>query len=99
MGFTQTTSDPYIYVSKDQEIFIIGMYDNDILLAGRSKQQIYEVKLALTENFNVKDFGELSYFLGVKIVQDCKAGTIWIGQPIYTGGVLKSSEEVWNGEL
>lgn len=89
MEFTQTTSDPCIYVSKDQEPFIIGICVDDILLAGRSKQQINEVKLALAENFNVKDLGELSYFLGVKIVQDCKAGTIWIGQPIYTEGILK----------
>ena len=84
MGFIQTTSDSCIYVSKDQKPFIIGIYVDDIVLAGRSKQQINEVKLALAENFNVKDFGELSYFLGVKIVQDCRAGTVWIGQPQYT---------------
>ena len=82
MGFTQTTSDPCIYVSKDQEPLVIGVYVDDILLAGRSTKQIKEVKLALAENFNVKD-------LGVKIVQNCKAGTIWIGQPIYTEGILK----------
>ena len=89
MGFTQTISDPCMYVSKDQEPFIIGVYVDDILLAGRSNKQINEVKLALAENFNVKDLGELSYFLGVKVVQNCKAGTIWIGQPIYTEGILK----------
>ena len=27
--------------------------------------------------------------MGVKRVQDCKAGTIWIGQPIYTEGILE----------
>ena len=76
MGFTQTTSDPCIYVSKDQEPFVIGIYVDDILLAGRSKKQINEVKLALAENFNIKDLGKLSYFLGVKIVQDSKAGIL-----------------------
>ena len=60
-----------------------------VLLAGRCKNQINEVKLALAKNFNVKDLGELIYFLGVKIVQDRKAGAIWIGQPIYTEGILE----------
>ena len=27
--------------------------------------------------------GKLHYFLGVKIVQDFDAGTIWLGQPAY----------------
>ena len=47
------------------------------------------VKLALAKNFNVKNLGELSYFPDVKIVQDRIAGTIWIGQLIYTEGVLE----------
>ena len=32
---------------------------------------------------------ELNHFLGVKIVQNHKTGTIWIGQRIYTEGILK----------
>ena len=39
----------------------------------------------------MKDLGELNYFLGVKIVQAHKAGTIWIGQPSYTERILKFS--------
>ena len=35
MGFNQRTSDPCIYVSTDQEPFVIGIYVDDILLAGR----------------------------------------------------------------
>ena len=89
MRFNQTTSDPCIYVSKGQEPFVIGIYVDDILLSGRCKNQINEVKLSLAKNFNVKNLGELSYFLGVKILQGRKAGTIWIGQPICTEGVLE----------
>ena len=47
MGFTQMPSDPCIYVSKAQEPFIIGIYVDDIALAGRDEKQIIEVKSAL----------------------------------------------------
>ena len=33
--------------------------------------------------------GELYYFLGVSIVQNHKAGNVWIGQPTYTENILK----------
>ena len=79
MGFVQTVSDPCIYVTKGPEPFIIGIYVDDILLAGKSEKQICEVKSALAERFDVKDLGELNHFLGVKIVQNHKTGTIWIG--------------------
>ena len=33
--------------------------------------------------------GELLYFLGTKVVQDHKAGRVWIGQQSYTENILK----------
>ena len=33
--------------------------------------------------------GELHYFLGVKVVQDQKAGCVWIGQQSYTENMLR----------
>jgi hypothetical protein len=45
MGFVQTTGDPCIYVKEEGgEIFIIAVYVDDILLAGKSDQEINEVK-------------------------------------------------------
>ena len=32
---------------------------------------------------------ELHYFLGVKVIQDLKAGTIWLGQPAYSENMLR----------
>lgn len=32
--------------------------------------------------------GELTYFLGVKIIQNKKTGSIWLGQKLYTESVL-----------
>ena len=57
------------------------MYVDDIVLAGKSDQRLAEVKQALANQFQVKDMGELHYFLGVKVVQDKESSDVWIGQP------------------
>ena len=89
MGFTQTTSDPCLYVSSEGEMFIIAVYVDDILLAGKSIERISEVKEEIAKRFKVKDMGELHHFLGVKVIQNPKAETIWMGQPMYIESTLK----------
>ena len=49
MGFAQSTSDPCIYTSTKGEVFIIAVYVDDILLAGKTDERIAEVKKALSE--------------------------------------------------
>lgn len=40
MGFVQSTGDPCLYISTTGEPFIIAVYVDDILLAGKSAQRI-----------------------------------------------------------
>ena len=92
MGFIQLRSDPCLYVSSDKEPFIIAMYVDDILLAGQTDHRISEVKKDLASRFDVKDMGEVHYFLGVNMIQDFKGGTVWIGQLSYAENIFKMSE-------
>ena len=62
---------------------------DDILLAGKSIWRISEVKEEIAKRFKVKDMGELHHFLGVKVIQNPKAETIWMGQPMYIESTLK----------
>ena len=75
-------------MSTDGEPVIIAVFVDDILIAGRTDERIAEVKSAIANRFDVKDMGNLHYFLGVKVVQDLEAGTIWIGQPAYTENLV-----------
>ena len=88
MKFVQTKGDPCLYVSTDGEPVIIAVYVDDILVAGRTDKRIAEVKTTIANQFDVKDMGKLYYFLGVKVVQDLEAGTIWMGQPTYTENLV-----------
>ena len=57
------------------------MHVDDIILACNSPAKMNVNKKQLSQKFEVKDLGALHHFLGVKIVQDMSAGTVWAGQP------------------
>lgn len=65
---------------------------DDIHLAG-SNERLAAVKQTLLQQFQMKDMGELHYFLGVKVILDHKTGSVWIGQQSYTENIQKDS--VW----
>ena len=88
MGFEQAKGDPCLYMASEGELFIIAVYVDDIVLAGSSDKQMVQVKETLAKQFQVKDMGELHYFLGVNIDQDKESDRVCIGQPAYTSSVL-----------
>ena len=60
-----------MYVKQSKESFLIlSLYVDDILLAGNDKEMIVATKVWLSSNFEMKDMGEASYVLGVKIFRD-----------------------------
>ena len=90
MDFTQSQNDPCIYHKNiGGEKFYIGVYVDDIILAGKMEQNLEEVKTALSTKFNIKDLGELNYFLGIKVDQKTQ-DSIWIGQSSHTKNLLKT---------
>ncbi len=90
MCFVQSSNDPCIYTASERETFLVGVYVDDIVIAGESSERITAVKKALSEKFDVKDLGELNYFLGVQVIQDSTCyGKVWLGQPTFTESVLK----------
>ena len=89
MGYVQSTSDPCIYTSAEGETSIIGVYVDDFVIAAETTEKIKEIKTALSQKFEVKDLGELHYFLGVLVIQNHKNGTVWIGQPTFTETILQ----------
>lgn len=68
------------------DVFFIGVYVDDIVLAGRSDERI---KDAIAKRFEIKDMGQLHYFLGMTVIQNERHNSVWIGQPTYTEKILK----------
>ena len=69
MGFTQSKSDPCIYMSGGENTFYIGLYVDDMILAGKDEAKMKSIKEELSSRFDIKDLGKLSYFLGMSIIQ------------------------------
>ena len=71
-GFTMMEEDHCVYIKRSNIGFIIlSLYVDDILIAGSDKKLIYFTKKWLSSNFEMKNMGEASYVLGVKIFRDC----------------------------
>jgi hypothetical protein len=61
-----------------------------LLIFSKEIKEIERVKKFLSQEFEMKDLGQLTYFLGIKVMRDCNKGTISLGQPKYIGEILKS---------
>ncbi len=88
MGFTQSDHDPCMYISGEDDKFIITVYVDDMILAGSKTDAIENVKKKLSSKFDIKDLGELKYFLGMTVIQDNEKGTTWMGQPAFIERLL-----------
>ena len=82
--------DHCVYLKRSNSGFVIlSLYVDDILLAGNSKEMIDTAKRWLSSNFEMKDMGEASYVLGVKIVRDRAKRLLGLSQETYIKRMLE----------
>ena len=62
---------------------------DDILLATNDKGLLYKVKQFLSKNFDMKDMGEASYVIGIKIHRERSRGILGLSQETYINKVLE----------
>ena len=72
-GFTQLEDEPCVYkmIHEGIMVFLI-LYVDDILLIGNDVGKLFEVKVWLAKQFDMKDLGEAAYVLGIQIFRDRK---------------------------
>ena len=59
MKFVQTSGDPCIYVSQDGNA-IVGVYVDDLLIAGKNVKGIDEIKSGIADCLEAKDMGPIA---------------------------------------
>jgi hypothetical protein len=70
MGFKQCVLDNCLFVKEeDDETYLISLYVDDILVAGTDERKIEEIKHEFTTRYEMKDLGELNYYLGMKVTR------------------------------
>ena len=89
-GFVENPMDQCIYqkVSGSKICFLV-LYVDDILLATNDKGMLHEVKQFLSKNFDMKNMGEASYVIGIKIHRDRPRSVLGLSQETYINKVLE----------
>ena len=89
-GFIENPMDQCIYqkVSGSKTCFLV-LYVDDILLATNDKGMMHGVKQFLSKNFDMKDMGEASYVIGIKIHRDRSRGILGLSQETYINKILE----------
>ncbi|KAM1936807.1 hypothetical protein ACFX15_014034 [Malus domestica] len=88
-GFTQNEDDNCVYqkVVGEAVVFLV-LYVDDILLFGNDTAILSSVKVWLSKTFHMKDLGDASYVLGIKLYRDRSRKLIGLSQSMYIDKVL-----------
>jgi hypothetical protein len=66
-----------LYVRKNDEgIMVITIYVDDLIVGGDNEKEVEHVKSFLKQKFDMKDLGELKFFLGIEVIRTPKG--IWL---------------------
>ena len=67
-GFKKSEADHTLFTLPSKEgIVLILVYVDDIIISGNDKVGIQDTKVFLKTVFDIKDLGELKYFLGIEV--------------------------------
>ena len=92
-GFVKSEADHTLFtLTSQQGIIVILIYVDDIIITGSDKEGINSTKAFLKATFDIKDLGELKYFLGIEMCRS-KEG-LFLSQRKYTLDLLKEAGDL-----
>ena len=81
LGYTTSQADPCVRYKREGDGYTItDTYMDDVFGASKSDREIKERKEEIGKEWEIKDVGENKYFLGMRVQQDLKKGTIRLTQ-------------------
>ena len=78
IGFRQSEADHCLYINDKIQVFIATWVD-DLIILGKSIENIKYVKAQLSEEFDMKDLGELKHFLDIQVNRNHATRMLTIG--------------------
>jgi Reverse transcriptase (RNA-dependent DNA polymerase)/Integrase core domain/gag-polypeptide of LTR copia-type/GAG-pre-integrase domain len=90
IGFKRSEADSSMFTkTSNQGIVVILIYVDDLIITGSDKRGIIDLKLHLGREFDIKDLGNLKYFLGIEIARSQKG--LFLSQRKYILDLLRES--------
>ena len=88
-GFDQNPDEPCVYKRcQDKVVTFLVLYVDDILLIGNDVGVLSSIRIWLSNQFDMKDLGEASYILGIKLWRDSKNRMLGLSQTAYVDKIL-----------
>ena len=89
-GFVKSEADHTLFTQKNKEgLVAVLIYVDDIIITGDDVEGIRRTKEGLRSSFDIKDLGELKYFLGIEMTREPKG--MFISQRKYVMDLLKET--------
>lgn len=90
LGFKRCLREQAVYTKVDKEnVLVIGVYVDDLLVTGSSKQEIEKFKVQMNRQFEMSNLGLLSFYLGIEVNQ--KEHSTTLKQSAYAKKLLDKS--------
>ena len=81
LDYKTSRADPCVrYKKEDNNYTLTDTYNNDIFGASKNDEEIKKRKEEMGKKWDIKDVSENEYFLGMRVQQDLKLGTIRLTQ-------------------
>ena len=89
LDYTTSRADPCVRYKKDGDDYTLtDTYNDDVFGTSSSDEEIRKRKDEMGKIWDIKDVSENEYFLGMRVQQDLKLGTIRLSQRPYWEQVL-----------
>ncbi|KAI9162582.1 hypothetical protein LWI28_028704 [Acer negundo] len=91
-GYSQCQTDHTLFVKHETagKMAILIVYVDDIILTGNYDEEIQRLKVFLAKEFEIKDLGNLKYFLGMEVARSKKG--IVVSQRKYILDLLRETK-------
>lgn len=67
-GFKESLNDYSVFTyTKGKDLIVLLIYVDDVIITGKSTDIISRVKNFIHDKFQIKDLGQLHYFLGIEV--------------------------------
>ena len=87
MGYQQTNADHTVFLRRrGAHTTMLAVYVDDMIITGDDESEIAQLKVRLGKEFEVKDLGQLRYFLGIEVA--CAPEGIVLSQRKYVLDLL-----------
>jgi len=83
-------ADKCAYLKNEQNgILIVSLYVDDLIIATNNTQMLLQLKRKLSNKFQMKDLGKLSFCLGIEFKQNKDKTEFTMGKQKYIADILK----------